>query len=305
MTNDDHALRRAHEQASGRVWASCVDMKDVGSFEEFMETWPMYWMPRKVEVARILAIGKQMQAARGTGGPLRILEVGGANAALADLLVGLAEENGLDVAYTIVDPEAETMTEAAMAHVGDRRFSFHAETVEHFVAKRGRGDSEDVLMEESPAYDLVINAWMPPEMDFTKDVRAANGAAIVYVIETWGGTGSKESYDGGRMYRTVAGWVGHSLPELQRQDGRVIEGERRAEFCNAVLIQYRRDIDGGGLLPDLERAGIDMGEPYPWEAELTKRQGDVAPVIPLGDREYHDDLMDLVERMLEQRKEKR
>jgi hypothetical protein len=290
MADDDRLLRLAHEQASGRVWAGFVDMKEVAGFGDFLEKWPMYWMPRKEEVARILSVAKQMHAACGAASsePLRILEIGSANAFLADLVVDLAEENGFDVAYTIVDPESETVKEAAMAHVGDARFSFHTETVERFVAKMGKGIG----------YDLVINAWMPPDMDFTEAIRAAHGAAIIYVIETWGGTGMQGSYDVGKTYKMESGWVGHSLPELQHQ-----EKESVKEFCNAFLVQRRLDLTGDDrLLPDPVRAGIKIGEPYPWEAELTKQQGEIAPVIPVGDQTYHDNLAALAVKMLKKRK---
>ncbi len=99
-------------------WADIVDMEQIRGYEDFMEKWPLYWMPRKKDIGRILSVAVHLHEARVAAGekgpedPIRIIDVGGANAALAQLCLALAKENGLRVEYTIVDPETTTVEKA-------------------------------------------------------------------------------------------------------------------------------------------------------------------------------------------------
>lgn len=135
----------------------------------------------------------------------------------------------------------------------------------------------DRILGSRPAdRDLVINSWMPPCTDFTADIRAVNGAAIVYAKESGGATGlemfdldwnpSMNSEDGsyreGRNYERVSEWKGPSINETR------VGRKGATGFGNTIIIQKRRDF---GPLPDLddpEALGIKAVEPYPWEKDL-------------------------------------
>lgn len=152
---------------------------------------------------------------------------------------------------------------------------------------------ERLLGERPPEWDLVINSWMSPFVDFTRDIRLTGGAALMYMVQNYGATGTQPeicggeprlvgegaSYETGRNYRLTAVWAGRSVPELAHRDS--------DEYCNGVLLQLRRDRKDFDVSP--EANGIKLGEAYAWEEELLTNGAPTAVEKPeVGDESYHD-----------------
>jgi len=377
------------------------DIRTVETNREFVESKVLQWLPRKAEVGRILAIAREMH--RRAGGddaqPIRIVDVGGANGALGKLIVDMAGKNGIDVEYTVVDPDNQIVSQAEEAYgdemsflvrsagefaeevnAGDteaaermarrraliefdqRRFfdlggvvdllqdrlrngeevegsvlddfrlawkeDFQPvpegflgpegnETLKDWVGGSKRNDCLDLLVrwfdrqqqevarlteavEESlagtpPKFDLVINSWMPHNLDFTADLRAMNGAAILYATALDGSSGIQSSdqdyvmhdrepeavgeeysYAPGRNYRMHSGWVG---PTPRRTVG-------IKPFSNGMVLEMKRTYFSPPSPDDFSVADLDLGREYPWNGgsgELTA----IPDPVPL--REQQDD----------------
>ncbi|MFA6603965.1 MAG: hypothetical protein WCT10_03965 [Patescibacteria group bacterium] len=410
-----------------------TDWKEVNGLGDFLDKFPMYWIPTKEEVGRVLATAKIMHEQRVAAGvrrpedPLEILDIGGANGALGKLIVDLARENGLKVEYSVVDPFTEGVDAARQAYAGDKELEFTALSSSEFIAKEYAGDAEigplvaerekllaaanrqrqdlvtltnavsrlkkagrldppelarlhrvlrtdfgmqlsaaagsdperfafelesgwdEKTMTDAPSAadrltndlnsrpseisrriesllagrpasrDLVINSWMPPGRDFTSDIRAANGAAVMYFVETYGATGVQEqagypsrpsrigeedSYGPGVLYNEDTAWVGRSAPELANRHRDSSSWGRNEEFCNAALVQVRREMRLAGRLKlDPASNGIRIEGQYPWEGELREKHGGVSPTAPIVEKQgrsrsdYHSTLNELVSEM--------
>ncbi len=153
------------------------------------------------------------------------------------------------------------------------------------------GRTEYALVNKRPDYDLVLNSWMPPGIDFTRDIRAVNGAAILYTMERLGATGiqpaaeypskpkepgEEGSYDPGYMYAMHAVWVGPGTPEVNQK----ISGQHSfwgvPDASNGFIVEVRH----GCPTPEIKEP--QKLTPYPWEAAVGK-------VYEFSDRvEYFD-----------------
>ena len=164
---------------------------------------------------------------------------------------------------------------------------------------------EELLLNEPAKYDLAINSWMTLRLDYTRDVRAANAAAIAYMAETWGATGTQihagnpeypsragesNSYETGRMYQMDAAWVGPSVPELSSKSG----GYRRNEnACNSVLIQTKKGYPVHLKFDEQSAAAggpqVKEGKKYPWEEKMKTFLNSNSTVLRFhpGDTEYN------------------
>jgi hypothetical protein len=148
-------------------------------------------------------------------------------------------------------------------------------------------------------YDLVLNSWMPHEMDFTADIRFLNGSGILYATARDGSTGiqnmdsgyvmhsrepallgEEESYGVGENYKMHCGWVGRSLFET-----------RDVPFCNGIIVEVKKTHpsyqDG-----EFSIESFSLGEEYPWSPVPHKKT--FSPIVPVreqGDGEnYRADL---------------
>lgn len=349
------------------------------------------------------------------GDPIRIIDIGGANGFLGKLMADLAKENGLNIEYVVVDPDAEVVAQAREAYVGEpldfmaedcasysrrlygknpeiarlnadldklksryirsqedldrlqniisqkqemglldgseaarykallvkdfgfdpadipddpEEFDYEASSlVEKFsgmirIQMQALKDRLERILARLPAaHDLTINSWMPPDRDFTAEIRQTNGAAVVYVIETWGATGQQkhaawpdipkhpweeDSYQPGEMYDQQIAWVGHSAPQLARKVYKEKDEDHHTRaFSNAFLVQTRRDLSRGFSQSNCEpeSAGIRIDGSYPWEDRLEELTEGLSPTTRLKRPEerrvgyrtdYHDDLQDLI-----------
>jgi len=168
-------------------------------------------------------------------------------------------------------------------------------------------DEIEQIVGELPAQcDLVINSWMPVRMDLTKEVREANGAAIIYIYERYGATGCRsdaaypeypsrlgyqESYNPGEFYNSRLGWISHSTPQAQAMfDSQPYsfwqyQSSWTPPFANSFAIQIHKDYSIPRFNCDPRDAGIQVEGNYPWEEELQERGGDLSPVIFVKDRD--------------------
>lgn len=177
---------------------------------------------------------------------------------------------------------------------------------------------EQCILETATRYDLVINSWMPRGIDFTKDVREANGAAIIYMLG-WqqGSTGQHESidrldasldikvgeewsYNGGMMYEQSTGWIGHSsmqvaeMLEAKQQRFWEYRGTDNHPFENGFVVQVKKIFADAPVNIDPDANGVKVSGQYPWDNQLKNMGGGLSPVVPLSpDSGYFLELRDL------------
>lgn len=402
----DRVIRYSDEYKEPRGYMiEFVDIEQIKNLGEFLDKLPMQFVPRKEEIGRILALAKQMHDNRVKRGekesaePLKIVDIGGSNAALGKLVTDLAKENGLDIEYTIVDPDARTIQKAANFYKNNKSLQFKEQNGVDFNIERYRHDTkilalmekrkeiinqgekkrsdlrkvlsiiisqknsidletmrkyihvlnndfqlefsetedvgaflekiehqEDVvatymlrwrehtdfvtheiesLVGTQPAqYDLVINSWMPVQIDLTNEVRQANGAAILYALEREGATGCRsdarypespvtlghnESYHPGINYESKFGWVSHATPQakhmMSSQPDRFweLQSSSASPFSNGFIIQTKNGYGSNSLSVEPSKVGIKIDGGYAWEKELDQRGGAISPVAELHD----------------------
>lgn len=125
-----------------------VDISKIKSLREFADSFPCQFVPTKEEIGRILALAKQMhewRIARGekeTTDPLKVVDIGGANGVLGKLITDLAMENGLEIEYTIVDPDTSTVQQAAKFYQDNSSLNFREECGEDFNIKQYHDNPE-------------------------------------------------------------------------------------------------------------------------------------------------------------------
>jgi prefoldin subunit 5 len=131
-----------------------VDISSIKNLREFVEKGPMYFIPRKKEIGRILALALQMHRERVEKGeksedePIRILDIGGGNGSLGYLITSLAKENNLKIEYIVVDPDSSTVKKAA---------EFYKENPSLiFIEKRGEDFIEELYKDDPEIYPLII-----------------------------------------------------------------------------------------------------------------------------------------------------
>lgn len=123
-------------------------IESVGNLDEFEEKLPMYWIPKKDDVCRILFLAKDLhdqrverQEAR-EGEPITIIDVGGANGALGRLCCELAEENNVPIRYTVVDPHQKIVREAQSHYKNEISFVEMSSHEYLLSVLEQRGDTE-------------------------------------------------------------------------------------------------------------------------------------------------------------------
>lgn len=107
-----------------------VDLDTIKSLKEFVDAFPLQFVPTKQEIGRILALAMQLHQARVArgdakeGDPISIVDIGGSSGALGKLVTDLARENGIEVHYTIVDPDTHTVSKAAEFYTDNPSLEF-------------------------------------------------------------------------------------------------------------------------------------------------------------------------------------
>jgi hypothetical protein len=121
-----------------------------------------------------------------------------------------------------------------------------------------------------PTADMVINSWMPPDTDFTADIRFVNAAAIMYAIHNRHATGiqvedagmrpgEEISYGPGLMYTLMSKWNGPSNDELR--------GASEDRNAKTILMQHKRKYGFNPLATDRYLRDAST-KPYPWEEKM-------------------------------------
>lgn len=131
------------------------DVRQVETYRQFADQRVMQWIPRKEEIGRFLTLARsahQVRVARGevtTDSSLRVLDIGGANGALGVLMTDLARESGLGISYTIVDPDAEIVSQARTAYADHENLDFMVQRSDEFVQSEYEHEPEVTrLLEE-------------------------------------------------------------------------------------------------------------------------------------------------------------
>lgn len=107
-----------------------VDLDSIKSLKEFVDAFPLQFVPTKQEIGRILALAIHLHKARVArgdakeGDPISIVDIGGSSGALGKLVTDLARENGIEVHYTIVDPDTHTVSKAAEFYTDNPSLEF-------------------------------------------------------------------------------------------------------------------------------------------------------------------------------------
>ncbi len=179
------------------------------------------------------------------------------------------DQEGLrDILNPYPHPEFD---EQAVVH----RFLANAHRDIHSLAVR----IERTLALRPAQCDLVINTYMPYNMDFTGDIYAINGAAVYFVSETGGATGIEQSHSGCLLpgedisYRKSAnytdhgGWIGPANGGINE----VLLGLRSAitmQNEHSIRIKGRYSSINSHIDYSPRAGGIVVEGTYPWEQEL-------------------------------------
>jgi len=237
-----------------------------------------YWIPRKAEIQRFVEIAKVVHT---EGGKPTVLDVGCGKGFLAYLLAETGEVNVVGV-----DPEKSLIETSPYSHpnlqlaVGDSKSAVE------------RYNCQDL--------DIVINSWMPNQLNLTPDIRAIGAKVIVYIKELGGATGISEydfesnernnaekqkppnlinqenriSYHPGRNYQRVFEWFGPTAEEIRKiLTNTGLQGFEDKDY-NRIDIQFRKDVP----IPELPDIIIQDSKKYPWEPKLEKIKGLLEPV---------------------------
>lgn len=108
-------IERGERGPKRQMVTEFVDMRTAVSYDRFCKELPMYWMPRREEVARILSLATDLHEQRVGKGeksasdPIEIVDVGGGNGALCYLISQMASLNKLNVRCQVVDPDTSTV----------------------------------------------------------------------------------------------------------------------------------------------------------------------------------------------------
>lgn len=348
---------------------------EIATLKDFAEKAPMFWVPTVEETTRIFGAALCAHRARvergekGEGDPVTIVDVGGANAFFASLLVEVGRRNGIPVQVTVVDPDP-SIRDAVRAYstVPELRFvqstaaqfalDAHADSPETLpllqareailetgtsqvrmlrVALRefvrdtplddqlsgGRAPIFDRMLREDfaiplatdkspaamiealvrhyedhlttinrelaaievkPIYDLVLNAYMPPRMNFCRDIESSRGAAVAYVLETEGASGIQcfslplnertkigleNSYVVRPDYDPVARWTGPSIYHVSKR----VENRGGLNNTSEVQIRFSATLSSDFRTLSPATLGLDPGPPYAWEPALVAAFG--------------------------------
>lgn len=146
-----------------RYCTEFIDHSEVNGLDSFLESVPLFWVPRKEEIARLLGTAVIAHKQRIENGeipkntPVSIVDVGGGNGFLGKLIMEIARLNKIPIEYTVVDPDTASIAPAASAYRKDTNMSFKQMTTHEYVAEQ-YADKPEILacIRER---DAVIDTW--------------------------------------------------------------------------------------------------------------------------------------------------
>ena len=149
----------------------------------------------------------------------------------------------------------------------------------------------EAQLKSRPAdHDMVINSWMTPNVDYTADIRALNGAGIFYMISRAGATGApldlttaykatdpeaESSYNVGENYGSRVIWASTSMSDVK---------QGYFSMDNGVILQGKNDY---AVKRHAMRDGVRVNDQYPWEQELDATQAEKSERIVILDSEQN------------------
>ncbi len=154
----EQTFRACLDRISARGWPSgydAIDWNDIRSLKDYVEHYPIHFMPRKEEIGRILSIARQvhdMRVAKGeisSDEPITIIDVGGGNGALAKLITDLATDNILPIRCIVVDPDADIAEKAKNILKNDQNISFVTTTAQEYSIEHTPPDISKLILERA------------------------------------------------------------------------------------------------------------------------------------------------------------
>lgn len=213
------------------------------------------WIPRKLDISRMVSVLKLVQEHKNNSGPLKVVDVGGLNGFLGRLILDELDKNqSKEVVLDIVDPNKPTMDYAQKYYeLREPRLRFFPEKAEEYVKHSG-------------AADVVICSWMRPEMDLRPTIERLKPEAIIFVKDIVGDTGQPQSYVDSDGYKQSAAWLGfsgHNIDDIR-------DGSGSEDFIdNVTLVMTTNDLSQEEIKKALSNQPVDqLTEKYPWESEL-------------------------------------
>ena len=235
----------------------------IRSLEEAKER--LIWVPRKKDVMKIFELARAVheKIATESRDELWIMDIGGRGGFFGKLLVDEARANGINLHAVIVD-HAENVLRDAANYYKDR-----GEKNMHFVVSA----AEESVNLFNRKFDLIINGWMPTEVDLGKDIRKIESDARIYIRDVEGeSAGMPAAYGPGKDFLRLGGWRGlHNIDA-----GMMLEhGWEPDRPINAFDVQLSKRIATPefrkyllGSLRKIDESHVEKNRMYPWEARF-------------------------------------
>lgn len=240
-----------------------------------------YWAPRRAEIERVTELACTLHGSN-PGRPT-ILEIGAGSGLISYLLACTGK-----VDVIAVEPDQRHVSLTPYRH---HNLRFEAIDAPH-AAQRYSGSNISV----------VLNSYMPPDVNLTPTIRSIGASAIVYSLLRFGGTGVPEyaakslalqhgidldeqiSYRPGLAYKNLCEWYGPAhcdIVEWLRWSPSG-QGDRQRSDWNKIDIQVKCSVPTEML--DQARLKLDAADgtslaQYPWEPELCDFSGSQATPI--------------------------
>lgn len=240
----------------------CRTLKDVVGLrveDRIAEARRLDWVPRKLDIARMVEAIKLVEEQKNEEQPLKIVDVAGHSGFLDRLLLDeMDKQSGVhsDTSITVVDPDKIVTNKARRYYKGrEERLDFKTETIQENIKVGNQAD-------------IVICSWMRPEMDLRPEIEKLNPKVIIFVKDIAGDVGQKHSFEDSDRYEQVSAWLGFSGHDVDSINKR---GDHEA--TNVVLIMRKRNESiSQQLIKDrLNSVNVGDQEKYPWESQLPSR----------------------------------
>lgn len=118
ITDRIHGIVRTSRKKERPYTIEFIDLVTIKTLREFVDAFPLQFVPTKQEIGRILALAMHLHQSRVRRGdakkddPISIVDIGGSSGALGKLVTDLARECGIEIHYRIVDPDTHTVSKA-------------------------------------------------------------------------------------------------------------------------------------------------------------------------------------------------
>lgn len=174
---------------------------------------------------------------------------------------------------------------------------------------RGRREKMDREIESrisqgASAIDVVLNSWMTPNIDYTREMHLLCPKGIIYALSSWGATGNgtfpldavtragipswdpvyAQSYSEGRMYEHAAFWLTPSAPQVcSGVTTRYVNRSAHRPWSNTILLDMLKGDRKRGSVRLFSSSQVKKVN-LPWDAEVRRTFG-AGKVFFLNDKD--------------------